>query len=478
MNATRSGVELTADAAHTDCQLVITEDRYLDKVADLDLPDDRMLSVDDEAYRAAIAAHAGAPLPDVEVSPTDPFMLIFTSGTGGAPKAVVNSHGKIAFSGSVLADMTGLTATDVAYSTMPMFHSNAVIAAWTPALARGMTLVLRRKFSASGFMDDVRRYGATYANYVGKPLSYLLAQPPRPDDAEVPLRLVFGNEAPENDIAEFARRFGCRVMDGYGSTEGGLNVTRDEGTPKGSLGKPIGNVAILGAGGDECAVARFDADGRLLNAEEAIGEMVNLDGPGGFEGYYKNPDAQAQRVRDGRYFSGDLAYRDEQGYVYFAGRTGDWLRVDGENFATAPVERLLFEYPDVVEAVVYAVPDVAAGDQVMTSLVLRPGSRFDPDGFAAWLAQQREASPKWFPRFVRIADELPRTPTNKVRTRDLAGQRWECSDPVWFRDGRDLTYRPLTAEDRERLHAELAQHGRAHLVAAPPPDDSVVTIGE
>ena len=265
--------------------------------------------------------------------------------------------------------MVELTPDDVCYVAMPMFHSNALMAGWAPALAGGATVALRRKFSASGFLPDVRSYGVTYFNYVGKPLSYILATPEQPDDADNPLRLVFGNEAADLDIERFARRFGCPVIDGYGSTEGGANVTRTPDMPPGALGRaPDGIVVLDPETGEECPPARFDDDGRLLNPDEAIGEIVNKLGAAGFEGYWKNDEANAARVRDGMYWTGDLAYRDEQGFVYFAGRDFDWLRVDGENFAAAPVERILARYPDVVLAAVYAVPDADVGDQVMAAL--------------------------------------------------------------------------------------------------------------
>ena len=116
----------------------------------------------------------------------------------------------------------------------------------------------------------------------------------------------------------------------------------------------------------------------MLNAEAAIGEIVNPDGGGGFEGYYNNPEADAERVRDGVYWTGDLGYRDESGFFYFAGRSGDWLRVDGENFAATPVELVLARHPDVVLAAVYAVPSVEVGDEVMVALHLRPGVDLRP----------------------------------------------------------------------------------------------------
>src|SRR5262249_49663472 len=152
--------------------------------------------------------------------------------------------------------------------------------------------------------------------------------------------------------------------------------------------------------GKECEPAAFDENGRLVNAEAAIGEIVNADGGGGFEGYYNNPEADAERLRDGMYWTGDLGYRDDAGYFYFAGRTGDWLRVDGENFAAAPVELVLARHPDVVLAAVYAVPSAEVGDEVMVALHLRPDTEFDPAGFVAFLDAQPDFSPKWTPRFV------------------------------------------------------------------------------
>ena len=144
-----------------------------------------------------------------DIDPDDLFMLIFTSGTSGDPKAVRVTHDKVAFPGQMLADRFGLGRDDTFYLSMPLFHSNAVMAGWAVALAAQGSIVLRRKFSASGFLPDVRRYGATYMNYVGKPLAYILATAEQPDDHDNPLRVAFGNEANDRDIDEFSRRFGC-----------------------------------------------------------------------------------------------------------------------------------------------------------------------------------------------------------------------------------------------------------------------------
>ena len=161
------------------------------------------------------------------------------------------------------------------------------------------------------------------------------------------------------------------------------------------------------------------------------GELVNTAGPGRFEGYYNDPDADAERMAGGVYHSGDLAYRDENGYAYFAGRLGDWMRVDGENLGAAPIERVLLRHPDVIEVAVYGIPAPDVGDQVMAALLLANGATFDVEAFRTFLTEQPDLGPKQWPAFVRIATELPRTESFKVIKRQLAAERTDCADPVW-----------------------------------------------
>jgi fatty-acyl-CoA synthase len=366
-------------------------------------------------------------------------MLIFTSGTSGDPKAVRVTHAKVAGPAAYLTERLGLTASDVHYVSMPLFHSNGVIAGWGPAVHNGATIALAERFSARGFLDDVRRFGATYANYVGKPLAYVLATPERPDDADNPLRLVFGNEAGDRDTAAFGRRFGCRVVDGFGSTENAVVISRVDGTPPGSLGRPMPGVAVLDpATGAECPPATYDESGRVTNLDACVGELVNTTGAGQFAGYYNDEAATAERMRGGMYWSGDLAYRDSDGWVYYAGRTSDWLRVDGENLAAAPIERILGRHPAIAEAAVYGVPDPSAGDQLVAALVL--AEPLAPEAFAEFLDAQADLGTKSRPRFVRVVDALPRTATNKVLKREL--QRTGLADVTWARAERGTSYAP------------------------------------
>src|SRR5690606_38844409 len=247
---------------------------------------------------------------------------------------------------------------------MPLFHSNAVYAGWSVAVGAGAAMA-PATFSASRFLHDIRRYGATYMNYVGKPLAYILATPEKPDDHDNPLRIAFGNEATDRDIEAFSRRFGCTAWDGFGSTEIAVIITRPDDCPPGSVGKGFPGVAIYNPETlQECSVARFDANGALINPDEAIGELVNTAGAGLFRGYYNDPQATDERMRHGMYWSGDLAYRDADGWIYLAGRTADWMRVDGENLTAAPIERILLRLPAINRAAVYPVPDELVGDQV------------------------------------------------------------------------------------------------------------------
>jgi fatty-acyl-CoA synthase len=413
LNPVRRGAALARDVAHADCQVVLADSASATAL-DVDYID-----VDSPQWAAEVAEHKDVPVAGYHADPSDVFMLIYTSGTSGEPKAVKCSQSKVAIAGVMMTQRFSLGPDDVCYVSMPLFHSNAVLVGWAVALGCRGSLVLRRKFSASQFLPDIRRYRATYANYVGKPLSYVLATPERSDDADNPLRAVYGNEGAPADVERFASRFDTVVMDGFGSTEGGIAIGRTPDTPPGALGPlPEGTEIVDVETGQPCPPG-------------VTGELVNISDAGRFEGYYNDPDAEAERMRGGRYHSGDLAYRDANGYAYFAGRLGDWMRVDGENLGSAPIERVLLRHPDVVEVAVYGIPAPDVGDQVMAALVLTAGAEFDADKFTGFLAEQPDLGPKQWPSFVRVGTELPRTETFKVIKRQLAAEGTECADPVW-----------------------------------------------
>ncbi|MCV7051120.1 AMP-binding protein [Mycobacterium heidelbergense] len=440
INDTRRGAALAADILRADCQLLLTDPAHKELLDGLDLPGVRVLDVSGESWLTLLDG-AGTLAPYREVEPTDTFMMIFTSGTSGEPKAVQVTHLTVVFAGTTLIARFGIGPSDVCYLSMPLFHSNALLAGWSVAVGAGAAMV-PATFSASGLLPDLRRYGATFMNYVGKPLAYVLATPEKPDDHDNPLRVAFGNEASDRDIAEFGRRFDCTVWDGFGSTEGAIIITREDGCPPGSLGRGFPGVAIYDPETvAECPVATFGDDGALTNADEAIGELVNTTGAGLFAGYYNDPQATDARLRHGMYWSGDLAYRDADGWIYFAGRSGDWLRVDGENMTTAPIERILQRLTPISQVAVYAVPDEHAGDQVMAAIVLADDADLTPEEFGRFLAAQPDLSPKAWPRHVWLTDRLPTTATNKILKRELAARgAAPGSGVVWTRGGRGGAY--------------------------------------
>ncbi len=466
INPTRRGEELARDVRHTDCAVVLTEAGQAPLLAGLDLGGAAVHLVDDPAWATRVATHGGAPLPATRPGADALYLLLFTSGSTGAPKAVRMTQGRAARTATTSA--LAFTSADVTYCSMPLFHGNALLANLFPALAAGASVVLKRRFSASSFLADVRRHRCTYFNYVGRALSYVLAQPPSPEDADNALTWCLGSEASPRDRAEFRRRFGCVVVEGYSSSEGGVVIQPFAGMPPDALGRPHegADVAVIDAETSiECPRARFGEDRRLLNPEEAIGEIVGRDGLRSFEGYYANDEADAERGRNGWYWTGDLGYRDEEGTFYFAGRTSDWLRVDGENFAAGPVERVLGRFPGVRSVVVYPVPDPRTGDQVMAALELDDGVAFDAAQLTAFLEAQADLGTKWAPRFVRVVAAIPLTATGKVDRKPLRAERWDTGDPVWWRPAAGAAYRPLTAEDVDDLRRAFAEAGREGTLA-------------
>ena len=251
INPTRRGEALAGDVRRTDCRLVVTDAAGAELLAGLDLglPGDRVLRVDQPGYGDLLEAHRGADLHRVVAAadpvPDDLYLLLFTSGTTGAPKAVRCTQGRLAAIAVRSAEAYGFERGDVAYCTMPLFHGNALMVLWGPSLVVGATVALARRFTASGFGSDIRRYGATTFTYVGKALAYVLATPTQPDDAGTTLRRGFGTEASVADLAAFERRFGCVLTEGYGSSEGGVAISRTPDTPVGSLGRPFEDVVIL-----------------------------------------------------------------------------------------------------------------------------------------------------------------------------------------------------------------------------------------
>ncbi len=465
INDTRRGEELARDIRHTDCATVLCDMSRAPLLGGSDLGAASVFVVEESAWRDRLATAGAAPAP--AVCPEDLWVLIFTSGSTGAPKAVRMTQGRAA---RAATSSTWSTADDVLYCAMPLFHGNALNAIVLPALSSGAAIALRERFSASQFMPDVRRYHATFFSTVGRALAYILATPPTPADRDHAVKFALAPEASARDMRVFRERFGIHCVSGYGSSENAIIMMPASGLPKHALGVPQEglDVAVVDPRtGEECARARFDEGGKLLNGAEAIGEIVGRNVVDRFEGYYNNSEAEAERTRNGWYWSGDLGYRDVADVFYFAGRTGEWLRVDSENFATAPVERILERAPGVDGVAVYPVPDErTADDQVMAAIELERDAVFDPDAFGRFLAEQPDLGTKWAPRYVRIT-ALPVGATNKIDKRPLRAERWYTDDPVYWRPTNELRYRRFDGDDLSALEDRFREFGRGEALGRP-----------
>ena len=441
INPTRRGEALAGDVRRTDCRVLVTDADGAALLDGLDtgVPADRVLRVDDPGYAGPggrARRHRRPPTwwPLPRPRPDDLFLLLFTSGTTGDPKAVRCTQGRLASIALRSAEAYGFDRDDVAYCTMPLFHGNALMVLWGPSLVVGATVALAPPVQRLGLparRPPLRRHHL-HLRGQGPGLRAGHARP-APTTPRAPCA---GASAPRPrwpTTPRSSERFGCVLTEGYGSSEGGVAINRVPGTPVGSLG-PAGRRRGRARPGDrceECPPAEFDAAGAPGQRRRGHRRDRQPVGPGPVRGLLRRPRGRRpQRIRHGWYWTGDLAYRDADGFFYFAGRGGDWMRVDSENLTAGPIERVLVRHADVAAVAVYPVPDPRSGDQVMAAARAAPRPRRSiPDGFAGFLAGAgRPRHQVGARRFVRVTGALPQTASGKVtkgplRTDGLVGVR-------------------------------------------------------
>ena len=403
---------------------------------------------------------ASADTRDVDIAPPqddDLFLLIFTSGSTSFPKAVRCTQGRFARTGEHVAAVATLSDGDGVYSPLPFFHSSSLFTGLASSLSSGVPIGTRSKFSASRTMDDIRRMGATLMTYTGKVLNYILAVPERDDDSLNPLRLALGNEASFSDIRAFAHRFDCQVRDSYGSTEGVIIIRRDASMPEGALGKSDDHIVVLDPEtGEECPPSNEPLTEPFSTRPKrpARSSIWPLDkGSRGTTGTMKPRTSDSVRGATGLGTS-RTAYT-EGWFCSFAGRSNEWLRVDGENFAAGVVESIIGRFEGARTAVIYAVPDAPVGDLVMAALEIDKPDSFEIEVFEEFLADQPDLGPKWMPAFVRVSQDLPKLASLKVDKTRLRREAWMV-DPVYWRPSRGELLRLLTDADRKQLADRLS----------------------
>ena len=411
---------------HSDSVAVIVEDEQVPALLGvLDrIPKVRRIVVvgDAEVPQAQpwdVLATAKPGAPDVDTEPTDVMMLMYTSGTTGLPKGVVLHQGRI-MGGRFVLELAGVTTDDVAYTPLPLFHSNAAIISFWGAFNMGIPLTLGRKFSASRHWDEIRRSGATFFNALGAMMPILYKQPERPDDAENPCRLVLSAACPKEIWEPFEQRFGVDIVEFYGTVEGGLTMA-GPGAPIGSIGKEVA--------GNEIKILKEDG---AEAAPNEVGELVCRPAGGAKAqvSYYKNEEASQKKTEGGWLHTGDRAYRDENGYLWYVDRGDHFMRRRGENISSTEVEAAVGEHPAVLECAAYGVPSELAEDEVVIAVVAKEGATIDPPELIAF-CEEHLASFQ-VPRYVRVMEALPKTETH--RAQKVALSKEGVTADMWDRE--------------------------------------------
>ncbi|HEY8186108.1 MAG TPA: long-chain-fatty-acid--CoA ligase [Pyrinomonadaceae bacterium] len=359
------------------------------------------------------ASSTNSSLPEIERD--SEAIIIYTSGTTGKPKGCLLTHGNLIANARQISQWLGFTADDRLLTIMPLFHMNAVSVTTMSALYVGGSTVVSPKFSASRFWQIISDYQITSFGSVATMLSMLLTTYPDgvPKGLKTDqLRFAMCGSAPvpAEVMKHFEETFNCLVIEGYGLSESTCRSTfnpPDERRRPGSCGKPIGNEMKVVDEQD-----REVADGEL-------GEIV-LRGENILKGYYRSPQATAEAFRGGWFHTGDVGYRDNDGFFYIVDRKSDMIIRGGENIYPREIDEVLYQHPAVAAAATIGVPDPLYGEEVAAFIVLKEGKEATEDNLITF-CRERLADFKC-PKSVRIVKDIPKGPTGKLLKRELSKQ--------------------------------------------------------
>lgn len=432
-NALRGNL-LTHVLTDSRARILVTEGRYLDQLADAlpASPNIELAVLLDRCDTAALleAVHV-ADLPGGEsgaacgldpLAPDDVGTIMYTSGTTGSSKGVmVTWHHLHATAGGSMP-MEDLGPEDVFYAPFALYHVTGKTSCYTAALLGG-SIVLRERFSTGAYWADVRRYGCTTTVLMGAMAQFLYRQPPDPADSATPLHnVLMAPLIPE--VEAFKERFGVRVCTVFNMTEVSSPIT--------SQGWELANAASCGRArpGYDCRIV--DEHDEELPPDE-VGELVvRSEQPWNLmAGYWNAPEKTVEAWRNLFFHTGDALTRDTKGNFYYVDRIKDVIRRRGENISSLELESEVLEHPDVFAVAAFAVPSEYGEDEVMIAVVPQPGRAPDPAAIAEFLAPRVPGY--MVPRYIEIVDDLPRTPTEKVRKLEL--RRRGVGPATWDRLG-------------------------------------------
>lgn len=346
----------------------------------------------------------------IKVKESNTAVIIYTSGTTGKPKGAMLSHKNLISNVTSVAQISSIGSTDTVLSVLPLFHAFGMTACMNLPLYLGSTMVLLEKFVPDQVVRSVKKYKVTVFAGVPTMFAYLLNQPAiKPKDFSS-LRFVFSGGAPlaVEMIKSWEERFGIPLVEGYGPTEASPVVTLNtlEGQRKpGSVGVPVPDVCvkIVNENGEEVPTGE-------------TGELL-VSGPNVMKGYFENPEATHQAIREGWLHTGDLAKKDEEGFIYIVDRKHDMVIVGGFNVYPREVEEVLYAHPKVLEAGVVGVRDQFKGEAVKAYVAPKPGSGLSFDEIMEHCKEN--LAPYKVPRFIEFRESLPKSDTGKILKKDL-----------------------------------------------------------
>ncbi|KAG7468096.1 hypothetical protein MATL_G00139130 [Megalops atlanticus] len=410
----------------------------------------------EEASDEALSPHLRS-----NVTMRSPAVYVYTSGTTGLPKAAMVPQQKV-WGATFLLTFGGATSTDVIYVSLPLYHSSALMIGLTGAIERGITVILRRKFSVSQFWEDCRKHNVTVILYIGELMRYLCNSPKTDNDRNHKVRLAIGNGIRPSVWREFVNRFGnIGIKELYAATEGNMSFMNYVG----KIGA-VGRVNFYHRRVFPYALIKYDVerdepvrDSRGLCIEVPKGEtglfISKITNFAPFTGYVNDPQQSEKKLlrnvfqKGDLYFnSGDLLRIDQENFIYFQDRVGDTFRWKGENVATTEVSDILTMMDCIEEANVYGVHVPGHEGRIgMAAVKLKEGKEFDCTNTYSHVASYLP-SYAW-PRFIRIQSCLLKTGTFKQVKGKLIAEGFspsEIQDPLYFLDDKQRSCIPVTQE--------------------------------
>lgn len=394
-------------------EVLISEPKYVSRLRGLSLDHLRHIVIageDDVETPEGLTVHRLAdwfaldPAAKVQRREQDLLYILYTSGTTGPSKGVSHCNRSALWTARVWHEMFELTSDDVGYSFLPLFHTTARNVLVADALIAGASVAMRERFSVSEFWDDVRHFDATYFAYMGAIIQMLWNQEENPEDESTTLRVGGGAAAPPAITEDFEERFGLRLLEVYGMTEIGTASGHSlDDIVRGTMGRPF----------DHLEIEIHDQDDAQLPPDTPGEIVVRPREPWAImQGYWRNPEATVDAWRNLWFHTGDLGKLTDDGYLIYLDRVKDSIRRRGENISSFEVERAVSAHSAVTEAAAYAVPSELTEDEVMVAVVLKDGAELDADEFFRFCG---ETMPRFtVPRYLRVVEELPRTPTERV----------------------------------------------------------------